>query len=453
MEHILSSSDVWVYYVPKMGLKPDPEFYMTTKDDVLVKFAVTGDMTGIYKLVKKNEVSSIDVVVEIDPKHRFHINRNSLPVNGISDDPKNSPEQLLEALVDYAYTKARSVKNQDVGGIAKDFQVLTYDAIVARFNLLETMQSSTDIIPDQSPRTIFVKAGDGCVMKCNYCPEGLVPFVPYSRQQFIEHIQNTKNALIHILGEDGIKKMNEGFINISDIGWLDLYHSKGKTDLTSIEAARLMREHFPWLEKIGSFIGSWTALELSQNSHKTSNASEWGYSTNFFEALFGRANLINRLYLGLETAHTEGSYLLDKKISYWQKFAAAKLVQDAGIRLKVIAQLGVLGKGFYPLGKEIAPENFVPWEEATDTTARWINQVQPYRVLESVYQPSARLPINKRIKEGRIVPYDSPEQIEEERSRLRAKLDVRNNDFRTEPNYEAFLPSSPDLKGRIALFK
>ena len=163
-------------------------------------------------------------------------------------------------------------------------------------------------------------------------------------------------------------------------------------------------------------------------------------AARFFETLNGKGNLINRLYLGVETAHTEGSYLLNKRINYWQKLTATKLIQDSGIRLKVIVQLGVLGKGFYPLGKEITPENFVTWEEATDITAGWINEVQPYRVLESVYQPSPELPINRLIKDGRIVPYDNPEQIEQERKRLRENIRIFKNEFKVEPRYEDFLP-------------
>ncbi|MBS3096683.1 hypothetical protein J4480_04550 [Candidatus Woesearchaeota archaeon] len=440
MEWILASNDIEVYYVPKMGQRTDPEFYMATKDGVLIKFAFTGDMTGIYKLLKSEKGSSVDTVVEMDPKHRFHLDRGSLPVNGVVDDKAKSGDQILESLVNYAYSKAKSVENPNARGMARNFQVLTYDAIVSRFKMLEAMQSSTDIIPDQSPRTIFIKAGDGCVMECNYCPEGLVRFKPYSMTQFLEHIQNTKSALTDILGKEGITKMNEGFINVSDIGWLDLFHRTGRTDLTSVEAVRLMREYFPWLEKIGTFIGSSTALALSEGTDGIRYVGSKRYNTRFFETLNGKGNLINRLYLGVETAHTEGSYLLNKRINYWQKLTATKLIQDSGIRLKVIVQLGVLGKGFYPLGKEITPENFVTWEEATDITAGWINEVQPYRVLESVYQPSPELPINRLIKDGRIVPYDNPEQIEQERKRLRENIRIFKNEFKVEPRYEDFLP-------------
>ncbi|GEM_PF-2986729 len=440
MEWILSSSDVEVYFVPDIGERTDPEFWMLTKDGVLVNFAYTGDLTAVRKISGSHNSSSLETVVEMDPKHRFHLNRSSLPVNGIVDKPEMAPEQLLEELIDYSYRKAKSVENSALRGMARNFQVLTYDAIVSRFKLLDTLQSSTDIIPDQSPRTIFVKAGDGCVMKCNYCPEGTVKFVPYTESQFRNHIEITKNALKDILGKELITRMNEGFINISDIGWLDMFNKAGKTDLTSLRAAELMREYFPWLEKIGSFVGSSTALRLSGDDYGNVELGKKKYSSRFFRALRGD-NLINRLYLGLETAHTEGSHLLNKPISYDEKLTAARLVQDAGIRLKVIAQLGVLGKGFYPLGKDMAPENFVSWEKATDQTAEWINEIRPYRVLEAVYQPSPNLPINRLIREGRIVSYDNPKQIEAERERLRKGIKVNSNEFRIDGKYEDFLPA------------
>ena len=62
MEWILASNDIEVYYVPKMGQRTDPEFYMATKDGVLIKFAFTGDMTGIYKLLKS------EIVYRFDPR-------------------------------------------------------------------------------------------------------------------------------------------------------------------------------------------------------------------------------------------------------------------------------------------------------------------------------------------------------------------------------------------------
>lgn len=452
MEWILASTDVEVYYVPKSGYRTDPEFYMTTSEGVLIKFAVTGDMTAIYKLVKGKEKSSIDTVVEMDPKHRFILDINTLPINGVKNEPTSSPEQILESLVDYAYKKAKSVENPNAKGRVKDFQVLTYDAAVARFNFLETELSPTDIIPDLSPRTIPVKAGDGCIMKCNYCTEGLVKFNPFSRQQYIERLQSHKDALFNTRGETSTKNMDEGFINVSDLLYLDLFYKNKRTDLTTLEAVRLMCEHLPWLEKRGAFVGSWTALWASRDDFGTFYLDKQRYSTRYFERLKDAG--INRFYLGLETAHTEGSFLLDKKITYEQKLLAARLIQNAGIKLKVIVHLGVLGKGVYPIGKEISPENFIPWEKMTDTTSRWVNEVQPYRVLESVHRNLPELPINKLIAEGRLIPYDNPkEQVEVERNRFRGGLDVRHNDFRSEPQYEIYLPSSPDLKGRMVITK
>jgi hypothetical protein len=422
-----------VYYMPKSGFRSDPEFYLVTEEGVLTRFAFPGDLTGIFKLNGSAPKKS----VELDPKYRFHLYRGNLPVNGTGNDSNSAGEQVLEQLVNYAYHQAEKVRDGNLEGMAGTFQALTYDSMVSRFMLLETLQSATDIIPDQTPRQIFVKAGDGCVMECNYCPEGIVPFKPYTKAQFKEHILNVKYKLMQIVGKDGIEKMNEGFINVSDIGWLDIAYKAGRTDLSSYEAARMMRFHLEWLEKLGTFFGSSTALALS----KTPKGSNRQYSPEWLQGLKDAG--INRLYLGVETAHTEGSRVLNKMISYDNKLQAALLVRESGIPLKAIIQLGVLGQGFHPFRKgtkeDIKPEYFVTWQEATDSTIRWLNQVQPYRILESVHQSSPNLPINKRIQSGHIVPYTNPRvQIEEERARLRKGL-ILGKRSGIEEGYEDYL--------------
>lgn len=439
LEWILGSSDVEVYFYRESKINPDPEFLMATSDDVLVRFAVTGDMMGMYK--RNQATGSLDAIVEMDTKHRFHLDRKTLPINGVMNNTSLTDENILESLVGYSYQKAKAVRDFDSTGIAKYFQVLTYEAIVARFNLLKIIQSSTDIIPDQTPRTIFVKAGDGCAMNCSYCPEGAVKFVPYSERQFIEHLELIGTALTDILGSEGIRKMNEGFINISDLGWLDAYKKMGKTDLSSVRAAQLMLRYFPWLEKKGFFIGSPTALGLSKDNlgaHKLRKGN-LRYSSDYFKRLYSEGGL-NRAYIGIETSHDEGSALFRKPVTYEQKLLASNLIQDAGIRLKAIVQIGLLGQGFYPLHKRISPENFVPWHVSTDLTAKWINEAGPYRVLESDHQHSEELPIQELIRTGRLIPYTCPKQFDDERERLGSGIKVYRNDFKREGDYQKFLP-------------
>ena len=297
LEWIVNSQEAEVYLIHDIGDQTDPEFLMATQEDILVRFAFTGDMLGIDKV--SNGGKSIDAVVRMDPKNRFGLDRSALPIQGIVDDANYTDEQILESLVTYAYRKAESVKDKTLSGMARNFQVLTYDAILARFKLLNLIQSSSDIIPDQSTRTIFAKAGDGCVMKCNYCPEGTVPFVPYTRAQFIAQLELIKNAYAEIVGKEKMHIMNEGFINVSDIGWLDLFVKSKRTDLTSVGAAQLMRQYFPWLEKIGAFIGSSTALALSQDNFGNRHIDTQYYSTRYLESLKGNGELFNKLYFFL----------------------------------------------------------------------------------------------------------------------------------------------------------
>lgn len=443
-EWILKSDQVEVYYLHKeWSPDRDHQYYMITSDDILIKIAVTGEPLSIHKIVSKGRKRNLETVLERDPHGTYHLHKRAFPVNGIRRKNR-SGEQLLELLIDYIAETAKTVINPKAKGTAKLFRVLAYDSLVARFNFLQTMQTLDDIIPDQSPRTVVVKAGEGCPNKCVYCKLSNVDFEPYSIDQFIKHLKETKEAHLRILGREGIRTINEGFVNISDVLLLDIFKKQGKTDLTALKAARLMRQYFPWLQKIGSFVGTVPALQLSEDRKGNYHLNGRNYSSNFFRRLCDNDRGIVRLYLGLETAHTQGSYLLEKYVTYEQKKLAAQLILDALIGLKVIVHLGVLGKGFYYYNDRLKRDVFVPWYKATDETIRWINEVQPYRVMESVWQDYGNLPIDRLIKEGKIIPYDNPSrQIEIERSRLRRNVNVN---WKLDPaeviekDYERFLP-------------
>ncbi len=464
---ILEANGIEVYFVPKGGYQKDPGFYLATQNGMalgqyaLIKFALTGDMTSMHKLTVNESGRTIDAVAEITPQYRFVINRSALPFDGIQYAHNADSQLILESLVNYAYKQAELVrpvgsgisklirdraKFDDPDFLVEMFKVLHYEGTVSRFRSLKTWQSSSDIIPDQSPTTIFAKAGNGCMMKCTYCPEGYVSFTPYTKKEFESHVLDVKRKLVQIYGECDIKlKTEEGFINISDIGWLDF----GKTDLTSIAAAEIMKEHFPWLTKLGSFIGSSTALYFSRSEYGTP-LDRRNHSADYFKAMSRDGALINRLYLGIETGHDGGSTLLRKKITFNQKNLASKLIQEANIRLKAIIQFGVLGKEFYPLEGPIGPENRVTWEEAIDRTVDLVNLIQPYRILESVFQPSDVLTAyNEAVRRGRIVPSDDSKQIEKERKRFRSKLRIMRRDADVEDRYEEFLPDTSTSQIRI----
>ncbi|MBR9699388.1 radical SAM protein [Candidatus Woesearchaeota archaeon] len=405
-----------------LGEEEEPEFVLTT-NDLAITFAVTGDMTGMYRV----NPDSIETVVSQDPQHTYTLKRKSLPLGCVADQANATPEQLLEQLVGFAYDEAKTVSEGELKGIGKDFSVLTYEAIVARFLLLKSLQSSTDIIPDQTHRTIFVKAGDGCGKACTFCPESTVPFKPYTIDQFIAELERTEEAMGNILG-DKMRRMNEGFINISDVLRLD---QDKRTDLTAAKAVELMREYFPWLEKIGSFVSSESALAYSRTGR--------GYTRENLSRLWETG--LNRLYLGVETAHDEGSRLLGKNISYDQKLEAARLVQAANIKLKAIFQVGILGQGFYRKNTPRTRENFVTWEQVAERNADWVNAAQPYRVYESIHQELPGLAISDDRETLRIIPYAFPGQYERESQFFRSQIRLmRRGKDPIENGYHIYLP-------------
>lgn len=454
---VLQSPQVEVYYVPALGPVRDPEFWMATSDRVLVKFADTGDLTSIQKLDVSGQKRTLDTVLGLGSQYFFHINLSSLPIDGVFHNPEKNPDQTLRELVDYAYERSRSVRDPSAKGAAASFQAMTFDAHVARFILLQTMRGPNDIIPDTTPRLVYIKTGDGCAESCFFCPEGTAPLKIESRENFRENTHTVKKRLVEVVKDEAgrvndeiLARHNEVFINISDIGWIDIYSGKrvvnernkfGKkplTDLTALDALAITREAFPWITKMSSFIGSKTALQLSEDPYGNVEHNGKKYSSTYFSALHQAG--LNRLYLGLETAHTGGSFLLNKRITYDEKLLAAKLIQDAGIKLKVIVHLGVLGERFCPYDRKVSPANYVEWWEAAEVTAKWLNEVQPYHILESVHVKDPKLPIEHLDRKGRRIPYWKPEQFEQERTYYRGLVKIKRNDHVTEANYEDFLP-------------
>ncbi|MEK6891975.1 MAG: hypothetical protein AABX25_02200 [Nanoarchaeota archaeon] len=431
MEWILASEEAEVYYLPKLGEVKDPIFRMATNDGVLVDFAFPGDLIRIQRI--SDDQRTLETVLELDPTYRFHLNRNNLPVNGVIDDPQRVPEQILEQLVDYAHRKASSTLGSNPRNKhANDFEVFTYNATVARFKTFQALRSASDIIADESPQTIPIKLGNGCGFGCGYCDMGSISFVPYTISQLESLLQFMQRELIEKRGKNTVERMNEGFGNVSDISHLELAYRAGKTDLSVRVAGEMIRKYFPWLNKIGTFIGAPTTLAVLKDN------------PNFIDEIVAEGYGFNRLYLGIETAHDEGSRMLDKNVTYEQKRLVSRRVQDNEyVGLKLIVQLGALGKGFYPLDKSISSENFVPWEAAMDSTIELINDVRPYRVMESVHQLKEGLPVNMHYRSGRIMPMDGPQQIEQERRRLRAGISYalfRGKFVDPEPGYEAFVP-------------
>jgi len=212
MEALLSSPSAEAYFIHEV-VAPDqePKFFMATLDGILVQIAVTGE--------------PIKTVLERDVQGTYHLYSGALPVNGINNDKTRTKEQLLELLINYVHGMARSLMDPKASGMAKNFQIVTYDSLVARFSSLQAMQALEDIVPDQSPRTVVVKAGEGCVNRCAYCKLSGVPFRPYSADKFTQHLDDTMDSLMSTLGRKGIHSMNEGFINISDILLLDIQGS------------------------------------------------------------------------------------------------------------------------------------------------------------------------------------------------------------------------------------
>jgi hypothetical protein len=449
---VAHSPQAEVYYVPDIGEQKTAEFWMLTTDNLRIRIARTGDLTGVEKLVQTGRSKyEFKTVLEMRPQHDFFLYKDFFPVDGIPYDARKTGDQLLEQIVRYTFNRSIKGLQRTDDDMAEVFQVLAYDNLLARFNFFHKEAGIEGIHPDQLPTTVIVKAGKGCGMPCVYCPESVVPFTPLTEAEYIAQLKKTKRSLEKTVGEKNIPQMDEAFISISDVARLDVAKKQAKLVPSALRAALLLREFFPDVRKIGAFIGSHSVLDLCEVQKGPYEFEENGkkYSSSYFRELVGERDGqfygIVRLYYGLETAHTEASKRLNKPVSYEQKRLVARLVKDARIGLKVIVQVGVLGEGFYSDGGR-----FYSWKECQDDTIRWINEVRPYRIMISEWQDYGNLGINELIRQRKIVPYDNPRQdVEREIKRL---INGINLDARLAPNevierrYESFLP---DEKQRI----
>ena len=432
-ERILSAATGKIeIYFSRFDESSDP-FYLLAigrrkAPPLLVKVAYTGDLERIG-LIHNGESSQV-----LQRDRRFVYQITAEHVFKVTGEVAESADGALASLVGYvAYVVGREFRSDTNG-----FRLLSYNQLKARFDLLQRSQSSTDIVPTQTPGTIVVKASDGCRYFCNYCPERATvkQLSVLDRSTYEMNLQRARKGLETILGEEGLTRTSTLFLNTADILFLE-----GEKNVTSTEALELALQYFPWVITIDSFVGSETTLNASADPTGPFELNGERYSSARMATLQRAAQGKLKLKLGLETAHTSGSFLLGKPITYEQKEVAGKIIKGAGIPFEVILQLGVLGRNFSKQGQRFTSHG------ALEETIRWLNVVEPDRVHVSVFQEYGDLPILRlrspasRRNQSWIEPYTSKEgdAIRQEMEFLMSNLREHLRD-RVVSGYEEVLP-------------
>lgn len=419
----------------------DPEFILATRDSVLATFGQTGLVSLIEKI---EEDGSLKETLRRDPKGYLRLTRKNLPVNGIFDNPDLTNSQLISLIINYVYNKSNELP-EDKHSILSTLFKWDADKFLDRFRDFRALKSEKDIIPDESDLTVHVKLSDGCPYACIYCPEG-GNFKPKSMEQIMEDLKTTK-AIQEKYHKKTLDRMVEGFLNTSDL-FLFTEPRYRYLGVNPIRLVKYFKKTFPEVEKLGTFLSVRNIIRMKNEymeRFKKKGATYWElYLKSWFSELKNAG--LNRVYIGIETAHDKGSKLLGKPDTYNDKLYAIKLLKDCGIAVKAIIQVGVLGQGFYPLGKEKTEESYVTSKEAIQKTIELINDAQPYRVMFSEFIPYNGLKIFKYIEDGRIIPYDNP------RAGIKKELEMLNKGIHLqrgrgkEFDYQEFLPENNKSK-------
>lgn len=360
----------------------DPEYWYLSDKGVRAVIGQTGMLISVEHLAESG--------LEME------IHRNNAYGNFF--DAKHNPlegQQLNEA-IGRIYDEIRAMSFEKEWERAR----FTWDAdrLISRFEDYKSMYGSNDIIPEYTDTMNLIKISEGCARRCIYCPEpGPGAMVPYSEEAIRQEIALSRELQKkYHSGFEAI--MNEGFLNTTD---LLQFHLKGWTD--PIQIVGLFRQSFPELEKTYSFVGV-------PSVNKT--------SIEYLKLLFNRAEGLNRVIVGIESADDATSRFLGKNESYSDKLEALMKLKQAGFKVKPIVQVGTVGEGFY------TPEgDYVDSRQGLEATARLIAEFicpsrltnNPDKVLVSKYTPIDGTPLKRFHQEGRVVvPYTNNKSIEDD---------------------------------------
>lgn len=372
---IAAGTDSELCYVNRSEDNKDPEYWYLSEKGVKATFGPMGMVMSVEQLADKG------LKTLISRKNAY----------GYFRDGTNSPAdgEALEKIIDETYSS--------IGGMSfekewyKQLFGWDYNRLMSRFSDHLQLIGDSAIIPEYTDRMIVAMILNQCLRGCIYCPEPdrnrLI--IPTKESVDAEIIKAQELQLKYHLGYESIQ--TEGLLYAPDLLQL---HLRGWTD--PIEIVERFRQVFPNVEKLYSFMGV-----------PSVNKTDPVYLKN----LFNKAQGINRVLIGIETAHDSTSRFLGKGETYAEKKEALMRLKEAGFKVKPIVLVGMVGEGFYD-----SDGTFVSSLEGLKATARlmaefltptWHNR-SPDKLLISKYVPVEGTPLKRFQEEGkRIKPYST----------------------------------------------
>lgn len=364
-------------FIPALESSDDPEYWFLTQGTKVV-LGYTGLVKSVHRYTRNGK--HLDVDTEL---FRANAYGNYQP----------NDQAFIDETLNTVYDQISQLefKSEELS--------LMFDwrgqRVLARFGDFKQLYSETDIIPEYNDHMTIVKISEGCPRFCIYCPE------PNSRGITLFDEEQIRNNMefarqLQLKYHDGFTgRMDEGFLNTSDILWFHLLNGMDPTEIVD-----QFNNYFPELRKRGTFMGVPTVNKVSKK---------------YLAELFHDAKRINRVLVGIESGHEPTSVFLGKNETAEQKSLAINKLNDIGYKVKIIVQVGNVGNGFFD-----NKNNFVSSREGLEATVDFLSSVylqgSNTKILISKYIPIPDTPLFDYHLDpvGRIVPYSSPQELDDE---------------------------------------
>jgi len=152
---------------------------------------------------------------------------------------------------------------------------------------------------------------------------------------------------------------------------------------TLLEILRTLREAFPSLRHVGSYVGPKSTLTKSLDELKALRAAG-----------------LTKAYLGIETGDDELLKKINKGASYEEVLRAGQNLVEAGINVSAMVVLGLAGKGEASRRHALA-------------TARICDEMKPQYLAATTYSPVPGTALHRHVQSGSFALLDAFETLEE----------------------------------------
>ncbi len=152
---------------------------------------------------------------------------------------------------------------------------------------------------------------------------------------------------------------------------------------TLLEILRTLRDNFPSLRHVGSYVGPQSTLSKSLDELKALRAAGLG-----------------KAYIGVETGDDELLQKVKKGVGYEEMLRAGQSLVEAGINLSVMVLLGIAGKGEASHRHALA-------------TAKICNEMQPQYLAALTCTPVPGTVLHRQVQSGDFKLLDPFETLEE----------------------------------------